>query len=95
MNFRSVGGGCEGDGDEVEMVNVWNIWHHGAGPVRQGIFSVDVFGEYILEYGTDCMLSGVQQQVVECACVMGPYRQRLSWSNFRSILTEILQVEFK
>ena len=39
---------------------------------------VDVSGEYILEYGTDRILSEVQRQVVECACVMGPCRRRLS-----------------
>ena len=41
-------------------------------------FGVDVSGEYILEYGTNCILSKVQRQVVECACVMGPCRRRLS-----------------
>ena len=59
-----------------------------------GIFGKEVSGEYILEYGTDCMLSGVRRQVVECACMMGPCQRRLNRSNFRNILPEILQAEF-
>ena len=46
MDFGSAGGGGEKDGDEAKMVNGWNIQYHGTGPVRQGIFGVDVFGVF-------------------------------------------------
>ena len=45
--------------------------------VRQGLFGVDVSGEYTLEYRTDCMLNEVRWQVVKCAYVMGPCRRTL------------------
>ena len=92
MDFRSASGGCEEDGDEAEMVTVRNIWYNGASTVHWGIFVVDVSGEYNLEYGTDSMPSRVRQQDIECACMTGLCWHRLSWSNFRSILPEILQV---
>ena len=76
-------------------VNGWNIRHHGAGPISWGPSGVDVFRKYTLRYGTDCTLNEVRWQVIECACVMGPCRRTLSWSNFRRVLFEILRAKFK
>ena len=76
-------------------VNGWNIRPHGAGPVCWGPSGVDVLGKYTLGSGTDCMLNEVRQQVVECACVMGPCWRTLSWSNFRRVLFEIPQAGIK
>ena len=75
-------------------VNGWNIRHLGASSVRWGPSGVDISGEYTLGYGTDCMLNEVRWHVIKCACVIGPCRQMLSWSNFRRVLFEILQAEF-
>ena len=75
----------------MEMVTVRNIQNHGDGPICRGVSGKEVSKEYILEYRTNCMLSRVWRQVIECVCMMGPCQRRLSLCNFRSILGEILQ----
>ena len=55
-----------------------SIHHHGAGPVCWRASGVDVYGKYNFGYEIDCMLNEVRQQVIECACVMGPCRRTLS-----------------
>ena len=87
MDSRYAGGGGEEDGDEAKMVNRWNIQHHGT----LGNFWCRCF------WGTFRIWDWLHAEwgPAECACIMGPCRQTLSWSNFRSIFSKILHANFK